>query len=144
MAVADGDHSAGSRRLAVWLRVIGGIDLLAAVAVVLPTEWHAAIHAELDLGNWPDAPIAAYLARSASWMYALCGALLLYLSGDVPRYRALIRFLCVCGVVTGAVLVGIDLAVGMPVWWTLTEGPGCAALAVVTWWLEKRIGNRQN
>src|SRR5262245_26694610 len=115
--MADGDEAVASRWLAMWLRLIGVIDLLAVAAVFLPNESLAAIHADLALGSWPDAPIAEYLARSASWMYALCGAMFLYLSGDVVRYRSLIRFLSLCGVATGLVLIGIDWSAGMPGWW---------------------------
>jgi len=135
MSAADGDDPAGPRWLAAWLRLIGVVDLLAVVAVVLPNDTLAAIHADLALGSWPDASIAGYLARSASWMYALCGALFLFLSTDVVRYRSLIRFLSLCGLATGIVLIGIDWSAGMPAWWTASEGPGCIVLAAVTWWL---------
>lgn len=130
MAASEDESAAG--RLSVWLRIIGAIDLLAAIPVFLPAETLAAIHGQLDLGTWPEAEIAAYLARSASWMYALCGALFWFLSNDVVRYRPLIRFVAACGVVTGFVLVGIDLLSGMPGWWTAAEGPGCILLAVIT------------
>ncbi|HUQ68532.1 MAG TPA: hypothetical protein VM165_03355 [Planctomycetaceae bacterium] len=137
MTAAGEDDAAASPSpwLATWLRAIGVIDLLAVAAVFLPNETLAAIHAHLDLGTWPAAPIAVYLARSASWMYALCGVLLIYLSSDVARYRPLIRFLSACGVATGLVLIGIDWSAGMPWWWTATEGPCCLLLAVVTWML---------
>jgi hypothetical protein len=143
MPAADGEPPAESRWLAMWLRLIGVVDLFAVVAVFLPNETLAAIHADLALGSWPEAPIAAYLARSASWMYALCGALFLYLSSDVVRYRSLIRFLSLCGVVTGLVLIGIDWSAGMPGWWTATEGPGCGLLALVTWRLTGEASEAQ-
>jgi hypothetical protein len=145
MAAADGDEATQAWWLAAWLRVIGVIDLVAVAAVVLPNETLGAIHADLALGSWPEAPIVAYLARSASWMYVLCGALFLYLSNDVVRYRPLIRFLTLCGVATGFVLIGIDWSAGMPGWWTASEGPGCLLLAAVTWRLtgRQRIGTSE-
>jgi hypothetical protein len=75
--------------------------------------------------------VVEYLARSASALYALHGALVLFLSFDVPRYWRLITFLAVAALVHGAVMTGIDLAAGMPVAWTLGEGPCFAATGAV-------------
>lgn len=119
--------SQSSRRLAWVLRLLGALDLLALIAVVLPRTGLEAAHRWIGLGEWPDAPIVGYLARSASVLYALHGALVVYLSFDVERYRPLIRFLAVLALVHGGIMFAIDWHEGMPLWWQCVEGPGFAA-----------------
>jgi hypothetical protein len=46
-----------------------------------------------------------------------------------------VRFLAVAGVVFGALMLGIDYAVGMPVGWTLHEGPSVIVFGLVFLWL---------
>ena len=84
-------------------------------------------HAALGLGAFPEGPVTEYLARSASALYALRGALLLLASSDVRRYSALIAFLGVTGCIFGAAMILIDLKAAMPWWWTLAEGPSVLA-----------------
>jgi hypothetical protein len=135
---AVGGTAAGRSRpwwLAVWLRAVGLVDLLAIGAVFASNRSLASMHARLGMGTFPDAPVAWYLARSASWLYVLFGVLLLFLSTDVVRYRPVIRFLAACGFASGVVLLGINWSAGLPAWWTATEGPCCLLLAGVTWGL---------
>ena len=82
----------------------------------------------------PQIPIVGYLTRSISALYALHGALLVFMAGDVHRYLPVVRFLAVAGAVFGAVLLGIDCAVGMPQSWTIGEGPYVVALSAVVMW----------
>jgi len=117
--------------LAIALRIFGLFDLLALIAVVAPRSWLAAAHAFVGLGDLPDAPIVGYLARSSSALYALHGAMILFVSYDTERYRPLIRFLAFAALIHGLVVLGIDLAVGMPWLWTLFEGPAFAVTGVV-------------
>jgi hypothetical protein len=49
-----------------------------------------------------------------------------------------VRFLAVTGAVFGAVMLGIDCAVGMPLPWTAGEGPYGVALSAVILWLTGR------
>lgn len=124
----------------VWgLRLLGLIDLLALVAVVMPLPWMSTINEWCGLGPFPDSKIAEYLARTTSALYALHGALVLFISADVRRYRPLITFLAAAAVVHGGILLGIDLAVGMPFFWTLLEAPLFAATGVAMLWLQRRI-----
>lgn len=123
-------RTGGDRWLVVWLRTIGAVDLLAFVAMTLPVETLAQVHAWLGLGTFPESVIAAYLTRTASMLYGLCGVLLLFLSTDVDRYRPLIRFMAGCGMAAGVMLIAIDAASQMPAWWLWVEGPLCAAI----WW----------
>lgn len=117
--------------LVLILRILGGVDLLALLAVFLPLGWMARTHAWLGMGELPPAPIVGYLTRSASALYALHGAIILFLSFDPRRYARLITFLAVAALFHGAVMLGIDLAAEMPVFWTLLEGPAFAATGAI-------------
>jgi hypothetical protein len=84
----------------------------------------AATHRWLGLGEeMPSGPVVEYLARSLSAFYALFSAICLLLASDLERYRPLVRFLGVLFALFGLVAFGIDLAAGMPWWWTAFEGP---------------------
>jgi len=122
------------------LRLLGGLDVLAFLAVLMPLEWLAKVHAWLGLGELPREPIVGYLTRSASALYALHGAMILFLSFDTRRYAALITFLAVAALIHGTVMLGIDLAVGMPRWWTLFEGPAFAATGAIVLVIQKMHG----
>ena len=112
--------------------------LTALGAVVMPFDWMNSIHQQLGLGELPRAPIVGYLTRSISALYALHGALLIFLAHDVRRYRLVVRFLAVAGVVFGALVLGIDYSVRMPVGWTVQEGPFVVVLGMVFFWLTGR------
>jgi hypothetical protein len=109
--------------LVVILRVVGIGGLFALGAVVMPVSWMTATHRWLGLGKMPTGPVVEYLARSVSLFYALFGALCLVLASDLERYRRLVRLLAVAFVLMSLVFTGIDLAAGMPWWWTAGEGP---------------------
>ena len=113
------------------LRALGLLDLAALFAVFMPDAWIAESHRLAGLGSFPADTIAGYLARSASAMYALHGALLIFVSCDVPRYWRLIQFLAFASIVHGAITVGIDVREDMPLWWTLAEGPSFALTGLV-------------
>ena len=127
----DSAKRAADLPLVIALRVLGGIDMLAFIAVVMPTTWIQWGHQWSGLGDFPDAPIAGYLARSASALYALHGLMIIFMSFDVHRYWPLIRFMAGIAVVHAVVMCGIDLAVGMPAWWTAFEGPAFAATGLI-------------
>jgi hypothetical protein len=125
-----------SERILVWLLRVGGAVMLTSLgAVVMPFDWMNSIHQQLGMGELPRAPIVGYLARSISALYALHGALLIFLAHDVRRYRLVVRFLAVAGVVFGALVLGIDYSVGLPAGWTAQEGPCVIVLGVVFFWL---------
>jgi hypothetical protein len=130
------------RRVAVALRVFGTLDLLALVAAVSPRPWIVVAHELCGLGPLPDGQVVGYLFRAASLVFALHGAVLWFVAGDVARYWRLIRFLAVLAIVHGAALVGIDGAEDMPGWWRWAEGPGFAATGVVLLWLQRTGGDR--
>ena len=72
----------------------------------------------------PTSPVVEYLARSVSAFYAVTGALCLALTTDLERYRPPVRSLGVAFALMSVVLLGVDLAAGMPWWWSASEGPG--------------------
>jgi hypothetical protein len=105
------------------LRFVGVTALFALVAVLMPVSWMAATYRWLGLGEMPTAPVFEYLARSVSPFYAFSGTLCLVVASDPERYRLLVQFLGLAQAVMGAVFVGVDLAAGMPLWWSASEGP---------------------
>jgi hypothetical protein len=130
--------SKSMRQLALLLRGIGCLDLLALVAVVMPQHWMDVGHKWLGLGSMPHEPIVGYLARSASALYALHGAMILFISFDVERYERLIRFLALAALVHGAVIFGIDFFERLPALWRYGEGPAFAATGVAVLWLQRK------
>jgi hypothetical protein len=124
--------------LALVLRALGCLDLLAILAVVMPVEWLQAGHRAAGLGTFPAAPIVGYLARSTSAMYVLHGAIVVFISFDVVRYERLIRFMAFAALFHGAVMLGIDVAQQMPTFWQYAEGPGFAATGAIVLWCQRR------
>lgn len=123
--------------LAWLLRLSGMMLLLAFFAVFLPTDWMAAIHARLGLGEMPRTPLVEYLTRSLSALYAVHGGLMLYVSTDVRRHRGVIRYLGATACAFGLATFAIDLYAPMPWYWTVAEGPPTAAAGAATLWLSR-------
>jgi hypothetical protein len=132
--------TASERVLSVLLRVCGAVAGLAVVAVFMPRVWIGACHECLGLGPFPDAPVAEYLARSLSMFYALAGVVFWLLGGDVRRNRRAIGVAGAAMVVSGLVLLVIDLRAGMPGWWVASEGPWAVVLGAVILALRARAG----
>jgi hypothetical protein len=133
------DGSASEQRgLVLFLRTMGTVDFLAVTAIFLPLEWMAKIHSWLGMGQLPEKPIIDYLTRSASALYALHGAMILFVSTDVRRYAPLIQFLAVAALVHGVVLYLIDSIAGMPSFWIVLEGPTVAATGVLVLMVQRR------
>ena len=129
-----------NERILVWLLRISGVIMLTALgAVVMPYDWMNVIHRQQGLGDLPRVPIVGYLTRSISALYALYGALLVFVASDLRRYLPVVRFLALAGVVFGAMMLGIDMGVGMPLPWTISEGPWVIVLGGVIFWLVRRV-----
>jgi hypothetical protein len=126
--------------LVILLRFVGVTALFALVAVFMPLSWMTATHRWLGLGDMPTAPVVEYLARSLSAFYALTGALCLVVAADLDRYRPLVRFLGVAFALMGVVLLGVDLAAGMPWWWSASEGPGSVVFGALLFVLARADG----
>ena len=112
------------KALVVLLRIVGVGASFALLAVFMPVSWMAATHHWLGLGEMPTGPVVEYLARSVSALYAVYGALCLVVAADLGRYRPLVRFLGMAFALMSVVFLGVDLAAGMPWWWSASEGPG--------------------
>ena len=129
------------RRLAFvrsLLRAFGAVDCLALVAVLMPRAFIETVSLRLGFAPFPPGPLAEYLARSTSLLYALHGALLLYVAGDVLRYWRLIRCLGALAMIHGALTLFLDIRLGMPSWWSALEGPTFAASGFALWTLTRR------
>jgi len=122
-----------------WLlRLIGGVELLAIPFVFIPFSWMQAIHARLpEMEALLHAPALEYLARGLSAMYALHGAVVVFVSTDVVRFRPLIRFLGVAHLLFGLVMFGVSVAAALPLWWVLGEGPVIVTGGVLTLFLSR-------
>jgi hypothetical protein len=82
----------------------------------------AICHRWLGLGEFPDAQITIYLARSTSLLYAMHGAVMFYVAWNYDRCQPLVPLLGLLHVVLGATMIGVDLNAGMPLYWTAGEG----------------------
>jgi hypothetical protein len=131
--------TAAERALAVLLRAAAAMLLLAVAPVVMPFRWMEEIHQWIGMGRLPNAVIVHYLTRSASALYAFHGALTLFISFDVRRYRTLILFLGSLGVVFGVAMLVLDAAIGMPLAWIIGEGPFVIALGIAIVWLAAKV-----
>jgi uncharacterized membrane protein YvlD (DUF360 family) len=130
------------KALVLLLRLSAVLLLTAIVPAVMPFAWMKTIHRLLGMGELPEGPIIGYLTRSLSAMYALHGALLLFLSLDVRRFLPLVKCLAVLGIVFGVGMIVLDLVVGMPLFWVLCEGPFVVVLGGVMFWLTGWIQDR--
>jgi hypothetical protein len=122
---------ARQRLLVGLLRLAGTITASAFLTILLPVEWMASTHRWLGLGEFPRAPVVDYLARSIAALYGFHGVLLLIVSTDPVRYRAIVWFVAIMNVAFGLIVMAIDVHAGMPAWWTLGEGPPIVAFGIV-------------
>ncbi|MCR4413340.1 MAG: hypothetical protein NUV77_13050 [Thermoguttaceae bacterium] len=136
------DRSISEQALVIVLRIMAAFELAALGAVFLPTRWMAGIHAGLGLGPFPDAPLTEYLTRSLSALYAFHGAVLLFLSFHVRRHLAVVALWGWLTLVMGAGMLILDLVVGMPLGWTLAEGPSILVVGSLLVLLSRRLQAR--
>lgn len=125
--------------LVILMRTVGVGGLLAIPAILFPYSWMNRIHEFLGLGTLPDAPIVSYLTRSLSMFYAFVGALTLYVSFNIRRYREFVRLWAMILTVVSLVQLGIDLVSGMPMFWTYSEGPPMTMLGLALMGLQRGI-----
>jgi hypothetical protein len=121
--------------LVFLLRLSGSFTSLAFLAMLLPVDWMDAVHRTVGLGELPRAPVVDYLARSVAALYGFHGALVLLVSTNPVKYRAIVWFIAILNIVFGAMIVVIDLHAGMPMFWTLFEGPSLIVFGMVIAWL---------
>ena len=97
-------------------------------------------NAYMGLGELPDAPVVSYLARSLSAFYAIVAAITLLISSDIRRYQSFVKLWAILVIITGVVLLGIDVTAGMPTSWTLCEGPPTIMVGLLVLWLQRNVG----
>ena len=127
------------RAVQVLLRVYAVVLFSAVVPALMPFAWMEEIHRGLGLGQLPAERIVHYLTRSQSALYAVQGAVFFCVSQDVRRFLPLVRCLAVLKILFGLAMLALDLAVGMPLFWTLGEGPLIIVLGTLLLWLAGRI-----
>lgn len=115
--------SGGEKALVVILRIFAAVLLLAFPMMLLPVPWMAITHRWLGLGEFPATPLVDYLTRSVSFLYGFHGGLLLVTASDIRRYRGVLTYVVASGIAFGACIIAVDLHAGLPLYWTLGEGP---------------------
>ena len=125
------------RLLQLVLRAGGGLLVLAFLAMLLPFDWMASTHAWLGLGELPRMPLVNYLTRSVAALYGFHGVLLFIIATDPAKYRTIVRYLVFMNIGLGLMLVAVDMHAGMPLWWTLAEGPWLVGVGLLIGVLNK-------
>ena len=105
----------------------------------MPAAWMAYGHRALGMGEFPDPPIAAYLARLTSGLYAFYGILCLLLARDVRRYASLITYQAVAIAALAVVAMIRGLSDGMPLWWLLADVGLAGGSCIATLFLQYRV-----
>ena len=127
------------RILVIFLRLFGGVTVLAFLAMLLPVEWMAATHRWLGLGEFPRAPIVDYLTRSVSSLYGFHGVLVLLVSRDPIRYLTIVRYLGWMYILAGVFAIVIDLYAPLPWYWTAVEGPSTVLSGALILYLSRSL-----
>ena len=127
------------RLLVALLRLAGCITASAFLAMLLPVEWMAATHRWLGLGEFPRTPVVDYLARSVAALYGFHGVLLLLIYTNPIKYRGIVWYVAFMNVTLGLILVAIELYAGLPLLWTISEGPPIVAFGIVIAILNKSV-----
>jgi len=116
----------------IWILRLSGIILLTAFPMMLlPVDWMAATHRWLGLGEFPASTLVDYLTRSISFLYGFHGGLLLLISVDIRRYRGVLVYMIAMSAVFGASMIAVDLHAGVPLKWTICEGPSVIIMSVI-------------
>lgn len=129
-----------AEKILTWLlRVLGALTLTALVPMVMPTSWMVAVNDWLGLEPLHVAPLTEYLTRSLSAVYALFGAVAVYVSLDLRRYVGLVAFAGALTILLGVFFTVLDFWAGMPASWSWTEGPPTVVLGGAMVWLARRV-----
>jgi len=127
------------KTLVLLLRLDAILLLAALIPSMMPFAWMKEIHRFLGLGELAGGPLIGYLTRSLSLLYAMHGAVVLFVSLDVRRFLPVVKFMAVLTIAFGLWMTGLDVAVGMPLFWIVSEGPLIFLLGCVVLWLTGRI-----
>jgi hypothetical protein len=115
----------------IWLLRITGVAMLGALVFMFcPFEWMAAIHRRIGIGELAYTPLLSYLIRTLSALYAILGAILLFISFDIDRYGLLIRLFGILAILGGLGVTILDAILHLPLFWTAAEGPLTVVLGI--------------
>ena len=134
-----GPPAVRERWLTFLLRFIGGVCLLALIALWMPRGWIDAGHRWLGWGPFPNGPVAEYLARSVSALSGFYGGLLFALSTDVRRFAPLIRYQAAAVMLLSASGVVVGNWAGMPLWFVGGDAVACWMYCVPMLLLVRRV-----
>ena len=121
------------------LRMAGIVTCTAFGAIFLPTDWMAWAHERLGLGAFPRTPLVDYLTRSVAALYGCHGVLVLLVSRDPVRYKTIVGYVGVVNLLFGILMVSIDLHAGLPMLWTVAEGPPVAVLGALVLYFSRKL-----
>ncbi|MEM9942325.1 MAG: hypothetical protein AAF939_12240 [Planctomycetota bacterium] len=137
--VSDHQFDSWYGKAIYWVLVIIGVGLMTAfIPIFFPVSLMAWIHGILGLGEFPDRPITAYLARSTSLMYGIHGTLIFVATFDLKRYWPLVPVFGWLHIATGLTILGVDLSAPMPWYWIAGEGIPVASGGVLILWLYQK------
>ena len=112
----------------------------AVFAVVMPRSWMDASSSLLRVDQLGDSPLAGYLARLASALYALHGSTLGIIAWYLPRSLFMVKPIGIATICFGLLMYWIDLAEGMPAYWSAVEGTalvlGGGSFVVMASWVD--------
>ncbi len=131
------------RLLTFLLRLGGVVTFSAFFAMLLPIEWMASTHRWLGMGEFPRSAVVDYLARSIAALYGFHGILLLIIARDPVRYRTIVWYVVFMDFAFGVMVLLIDLHAGMPVLWTIGEGPPIIVLGMAIAFLNRENEDRR-
>lgn len=124
-----------------WLLIISGFFLMTAfLAALLPVSWMAESHRWLGLGDFPNFPITAYLARSTSLLYGVHGTMMLFTGYTLQHHWRLVPLFAWLHISLGIMMFFVDVTAPMPLYWIVMEGPPVAGLGCLMLWLAKTAG----
>ena len=129
-------NSRVTRGLLLFLRVVGGVSLLAFAAAVMPQKWIVETSEELGFDPFPESPLTYYLARNLSLLYGFVGAALLVIASDLQRYRPLVRYVWMGTILFGGLQLVVNSMSGLPIWWVLGESLSTIAGGSLLAWLD--------
>ena len=125
--------------LRILLRVGSVLLCSAFLTMLLPVDWMAESHRWLGLGEFPRTPLVDYLTRSVAALYGFHGVLLWLVSNDPIRYRSIALFCSLQNVTFGSMMIAIDVHAGMPMFWTLSEGPFIVGMGIILFVLARKL-----
>jgi hypothetical protein len=110
----------------IWLKrfmfFVAIVQGCAVFAMIMPRSWMDSISEILRVDPLGASPLAGYLARLASALYALHGSTLAIIAWYLPQSLFMVKPIGVATIAFGLAMYWIDLAEGMPVYWSIVEG----------------------